>query len=105
MLACAAKVRKAYPGAYDDLDDAMFTRKVLAKYLHYCDISARIASFQTFRVFARTHGLVKRSLSPLAVLRPLAITAHQDVTILTDRTRSFVFALTHPASPKSSSRG
>jgi hypothetical protein len=36
--ACAARVRKAYPGAYDDLDDATLARKVLAKYPTYCDI-------------------------------------------------------------------
>lgn len=34
---CAAKVRKDYPGAYDDLDDATLTKKVLAKYPKYCD--------------------------------------------------------------------
>src|ERR1022692_3928767 len=36
---CAARVRKAYPGAYSDLDDATLTKKVLAKYPHYCDTS------------------------------------------------------------------
>lgn len=35
--ACAAKIRKAYPGAYNDLDDATLTKKMLAKYPHYCD--------------------------------------------------------------------
>jgi hypothetical protein len=35
--ACAAKVRKKYPGAYDDLGDATLTKKVLAKYPDYCD--------------------------------------------------------------------
>lgn len=34
---CAAKVRKDYPGAYDDLDDATLTKKVLAKYPKYCE--------------------------------------------------------------------
>lgn len=29
---CAARVRAAYPGAYDDLDDATLTEKTLAKY-------------------------------------------------------------------------
>jgi len=32
------------------------------------------------------------------------MTAHQDVTILTDRMRSFVFALIRAASPKSNLR-
>jgi len=36
---CAARVRKAYPGAYNDLDDATLTKKVLAKYPNYCDTS------------------------------------------------------------------
>jgi hypothetical protein len=35
--ACAAKVRKKYPGAYDDLGDATLTKKVLAKYPDYCN--------------------------------------------------------------------
>ena len=30
--ACAAKVRRRYPGVYDDLDDATLMKKVLAKY-------------------------------------------------------------------------
>jgi hypothetical protein len=34
---CAAKVRKDYPGAYDDLDDQTLTKKVLAKYPRYCE--------------------------------------------------------------------
>jgi hypothetical protein len=34
---CAAKVRKDYPGAYDDLDDTTLTKKVLAKYPKYCE--------------------------------------------------------------------
>jgi len=37
----AAKVRTAYPGSYDDLNDATLTKKVLAKYPNYpnyCDI-------------------------------------------------------------------
>jgi hypothetical protein len=34
---CAAKVRKRYPGAYDDLDDATLVKKVLAKYPKYCE--------------------------------------------------------------------
>jgi hypothetical protein len=33
---CAAKVRKKYPGAYDDLDDATLVKKVVAKYPKYC---------------------------------------------------------------------
>jgi hypothetical protein len=35
---CAAKVRKKYPDAYKDLDDAMLIKKVLAKYPTYCDV-------------------------------------------------------------------
>jgi hypothetical protein len=38
--ACAAKVRKAYPGAYNDLDDATLMRKVLAKYPKYCETNS-----------------------------------------------------------------
>jgi hypothetical protein len=37
---CAARVRKAYPREYNDLDDATLTKKVLAKYPHYCDTTA-----------------------------------------------------------------
>jgi hypothetical protein len=37
---CAAKVRKKYPGAYDDLDDASLTKKVLAKYPKYCETNS-----------------------------------------------------------------
>jgi hypothetical protein len=33
---CAARVRRAYPGAYDDLENEALTRKVLAKYPDYC---------------------------------------------------------------------
>lgn len=36
---CAAKVRSHYPGVYDDLDDATLTKKVLAKYPTYCDVT------------------------------------------------------------------
>jgi hypothetical protein len=36
---CAAKVRGNYPGVYDDLDDATLTKKVLAKYPTYCDVT------------------------------------------------------------------
>jgi hypothetical protein len=35
--ACAARIRKANPGAYNDLDNATLIKKVLAKYPHYCD--------------------------------------------------------------------
>jgi len=42
---CAAKVRKAYPGTYDDLDDETLTKKVLAKYPDYCDVTASPPSF------------------------------------------------------------
>ena len=34
---CAARVRRAYPGDYDDLDDETLTKKVLAKYPSYCN--------------------------------------------------------------------
>jgi len=34
---CAAKVRKAFPHVYDDLDDETLTKKVLTKYPTYCD--------------------------------------------------------------------
>jgi hypothetical protein len=37
--ACAAKVRSYYPRVYDDLDDVTLTKKVLAKYPTYCDIT------------------------------------------------------------------
>ena len=33
---CAAKVRKKYPRAYNDLDDETLVKSVLAKYPHYC---------------------------------------------------------------------
>jgi hypothetical protein len=36
---CAAKVRKAYPGSYNALDDETLTKKVLAKYPKYCDVT------------------------------------------------------------------
>lgn len=35
--ACAAKIRAAYPGSYDDLSDATLTAKTIAKYPHFCD--------------------------------------------------------------------
>jgi FtsZ-interacting cell division protein ZipA len=35
---CAARVRSYYPNAYDDLDDATLTRKLLAKYPTYCNV-------------------------------------------------------------------
>jgi len=44
--ACAAKVRKSYPGAYDDLDDATLTKKVLAKYPDYCDSKSSTPGFE-----------------------------------------------------------
>ena len=44
--ACAAKVRKKYPGSYDDLDDATLMRKLLAKYPTYCDIPNDVSSFE-----------------------------------------------------------
>lgn len=34
------KIRAKYPGAYDDLDDATLTKKVLAKYPQYSDLAA-----------------------------------------------------------------
>src|SRR5581483_3594525 len=34
------KVRSAHPGAYDDLDDAELTKRVLAKYPQYSDLAA-----------------------------------------------------------------
>jgi|SRR5215469_2348890 len=37
---CAAKVRRHYPGAYDDLDDSTLMKKVLAKYPKYCDANS-----------------------------------------------------------------
>jgi len=37
---CAAKVRKKYPGAYDDLDDSALVKKVLAKYPKYCETNS-----------------------------------------------------------------
>jgi hypothetical protein len=43
--ACAAKVRKDYPRAYDDLDDETVVRKVLAKYPTYCDITSAPPGF------------------------------------------------------------
>ena len=43
--ACAAKVRKDYPGEYDDIDDATLTRKVLAKYPTYCDTKSATPGF------------------------------------------------------------
>lgn len=43
--ACAAKVRTFYPGDYDDLDDATLTKKVLAKYPTYCDVTSSPPDF------------------------------------------------------------
>lgn len=43
--ACASKVRTAYPGAYNDLDDATLTKKVLAKYPTYCDLTSSSPDF------------------------------------------------------------
>lgn len=34
------KIRTAYPGAYDDMDDAALTKSVLAKYPQYSDLAA-----------------------------------------------------------------
>jgi hypothetical protein len=42
---CADKVRKAYPHAYDDLSDAVLSRKLLTKYPTYCDITAETPGF------------------------------------------------------------
>jgi|HubBroStandDraft_6_1064221.scaffolds.fasta_scaffold02799_4 hypothetical protein len=36
--ACAEKIRKKYPSAYNDLDNATLAKKVLAKYPTYCDV-------------------------------------------------------------------
>ncbi len=38
VTVCAEKIRKKYPGAYTDFDDATLVRKVLAKYPTYCDV-------------------------------------------------------------------
>lgn len=38
LSVCAGKVRKKYPGAYNDMDDATLLKKVLAKYPTYCDV-------------------------------------------------------------------
>ncbi len=35
----AAKIRAAHPGAYDDMDDAELTKRVLAKYPQYSDLA------------------------------------------------------------------
>src|SRR6185312_12984609 len=35
-----ARVRAKYPGAYDDMDDATLTKKILAKYPEYSDLAA-----------------------------------------------------------------
>ena len=43
--ACAARVRKSYPRTYDDMDDATLTKKVLAKYPGYCDVSTSPPDF------------------------------------------------------------
>lgn len=42
---CAAKVRTFYLGAYDDLNDATLTKKVLAKYPTYCDVTSSPPDF------------------------------------------------------------
>src|SRR6266545_4628233 len=34
------KIRAAYPGVYDDMDDATLTKKLLAKYPQYSDLAA-----------------------------------------------------------------
>jgi hypothetical protein len=34
------KIRALHPGAYDDMDDATLTKKVLAKYPQYSDLAA-----------------------------------------------------------------
>jgi hypothetical protein len=38
VTVCADKIKKKYPGAYTDFDDATLVRKVLAKYPTYCDV-------------------------------------------------------------------
>lgn len=35
-----SKIRAAYPGAYDDMDDASLTKAILAKYPQYSDLAA-----------------------------------------------------------------
>jgi hypothetical protein len=42
---CADRVRLSYPGVYDDLDDATLTKKVLAKYPTYCDVTSSVPAF------------------------------------------------------------
>jgi hypothetical protein len=43
--ACADRVRLNNAGAYDDLDDATLTKKVLAKYPTYCDVTSSPPNF------------------------------------------------------------
>ncbi len=38
VAVCADKIRKKYPTAYTDLNDATLIKKVLAKYPTYCDV-------------------------------------------------------------------
>ena len=40
LNALVTKIRGAHPGAYDDMDDATLTKKVLAKYPQYSDLAA-----------------------------------------------------------------
>jgi hypothetical protein len=42
---CAAKVRTFNPHAYDDMDDATLSKRVLAKYPDYCDATSSPPSF------------------------------------------------------------
>jgi hypothetical protein len=42
---CAAKVRNFYPHVYDNLDDATLTKKVLAKYPNYCNVTSSPPTF------------------------------------------------------------
>jgi len=36
--ACADKIRKTYPRAYDDVSDSVLAQRTLAKYPNYCDV-------------------------------------------------------------------
>lgn len=40
LNALVTKIRAAHPGAYDDMDDATLTKRVLAKYPQYSDLAA-----------------------------------------------------------------
>lgn len=55
------KIRAAHPGAYDDMDDATLTKKVLAKYPQYSDLA--VNPIQKPRVDMQSEGPVGSNMT------------------------------------------